>query len=112
LYDQYFPSRICTVTDLAPQGLNVVITTKSGEKFEGLLSGSAFGQPSSRITLKMVRKSQSAAGGQVNGAASREATFVGSSPEYAMNFDLKDMIDMTIPEFVVPEATKLANGRS
>lgn len=102
--------RIFTLTDLVHQGLNVVITTKSGEKFEGLLSGSAFSQPSSRITLKMVRKLQAAAGGQVNGAAPREAALVGSSPEYAMNFDLKDMIDMTIADFAVPEATKLANG--
>ncbi|KAK6380914.1 poly(A)-binding protein binding protein [Exophiala oligosperma] len=93
-------------------GLNVVITTKSGDKFEGLLSGSAFSQQNSRITLKMARKLQSATGGQVNGAASREATLVGSSPEYAMNFDLKDMMDMMIADFAVAEATKLANGSS
>lgn len=104
------PICMYTMTDLVQQGLNVVITTKSGDKFEGLLSGSAFSQQNSRITLKMARKLQSATGGQVNGAASREATLVGSSPEYAMNFDLKDMMDMMIADFAVAEATKLANG--
>ncbi len=86
------------------------MTAKSGEKFEGLLSGSTFSPSTSRVTLKMVRKLQPAAAGQINGAAPREAALVGSSPEYAMNFDLSDMADMAITEFSPPEISKLANG--
>ncbi|KIX95372.1 uncharacterized protein Z520_08889 [Fonsecaea multimorphosa CBS 102226] len=93
-------------------GLNIVLTSKSGEKFEGLLSGSSLTPTSTKITLKMVRKLQPATSGQANGVASREAALVGSSPEYAMNFDLKDMADMSIADFSLPETSKLTNGSS
>ncbi|KIX08091.1 uncharacterized protein Z518_02746 [Rhinocladiella mackenziei CBS 650.93] len=91
-------------------GLNIIITVKSGERFEGILSGSTLNPTHSKITMKMVRKIQPAAVGQVNGAAPREAALTGSSPEYAMNFDVKDMADMIISEFSLPENSKLANG--
>ncbi|EXJ58979.1 hypothetical protein A1O7_06410 [Cladophialophora yegresii CBS 114405] len=93
-------------------GLNIIVTSQVGEKFEGLLAGSSLTAANSRITLKMVRKMQPATGGHINGVASREAALVGSSPEYAMNFDLKDLADMTIADFTLPEAGKLANGAS
>lgn len=48
--------------------------------------------------------------GQVNGNASREAALVGSSPDYALNFDLKDIADLTIAELTLPDAPKLSNG--
>ncbi|EXJ71471.1 uncharacterized protein A1O5_05279 [Cladophialophora psammophila CBS 110553] len=93
---------------MAEMGLNIIVTSKSGEKFEGLLSGSSLTPASTKITLKMVRKLQP----QANGVASREAALVGSSPEHAMNFDLKDMADMTIADFSLPETSKLTNGSS
>ena len=62
--------------------------------------------------MKMVKKLHSANVGQVNGSANREAALVGSSPEYAMNFDLKDMADLTIAEFSLPEKSRLPNGRT
>lgn len=89
------------------QGLNVVVTAKSGEKYEGLLSGSNLNAPSYKVTLKMVKKVQSA---QVNGTTSREAAFAGTSPEHAMNFDLRDVSDFQISEFILTESSKLANG--
>jgi hypothetical protein len=92
------------------QGLNIVVTSKSGEKFEGLLSGSSLTSANSRIALKMVRKVHPVTGGNINGVAPREAALVGLSPEYAMNFDLRDLADMTIAEFTLPEAGKLSNG--
>ncbi|KAI1630247.1 hypothetical protein EDD37DRAFT_96854 [Exophiala viscosa] len=93
-------------------GLTIVITVKSGDSYEGLLSGSTFNPSNSKVTLKMVRKLPAAVGGQTNGAASREAALIGSSPEHAMNFDVKDMADMYIAEFSLPENPKLANGSS
>lgn len=59
----------------------------------------------------MVRKLQPATAGQVNGSASREAALIGSSPEYAMNFDMKDMADMAIAEFAPPESSRVPNGK-
>lgn len=103
------PSSPSLSTGLTPhlQGLNVVVTAKSGEKYEGLLSGSDRNAPSYKVTLKMVKKVQS---GQVNGATSREAAFAGTSPEHAMNFDLRDVADFQISEFIFTESSKLANG--
>ncbi|KAJ9606620.1 poly(A)-binding protein binding protein [Cladophialophora chaetospira] len=93
-------------------GLDIAIITKTGEKFEGLLSGSSFSPASSKITLKMVKRLQPAPAGQVNGVATREAALVGSSPEHAMNFDLRDLADSSIAELAFPEAPKLSNGAS
>ncbi|EXJ77414.1 hypothetical protein A1O3_09640 [Capronia epimyces CBS 606.96] len=93
-------------------GLNIVVTVKSGERFEGLLAGSTLNPANSKIALKMVRKLQPAAGGQVNGTATREAALVGSSPEHAMNFDVKDIADMLVSEFSPPENSKPVNGIS
>ncbi|EXJ82059.1 hypothetical protein A1O1_08128 [Capronia coronata CBS 617.96] len=91
-------------------GLSIAITVKSGDRFEGLLTGSTLNPTNSKITMKMVRKSHPAASGQTNGTGYREAALVGSSPEHAMNFDVKDIADLVIPEFSPPENFKLANG--
>ncbi|KAG9788861.1 hypothetical protein KCU88_g1672, partial [Aureobasidium melanogenum] len=94
----------------AAVGLNIIVVVKSGDKYEGLLSGSVLGPAGSKITLKMVKKTPATTAGQANGAVAREATLVGSTSEHAMNFDLKDVTDLVIPEFSPPENTKLGNG--
>ena len=45
-----------------------------------------------------------------NGLLAREAALVGSSPEYSMSFDMRDVTDIYIPEFSAPETTKQTNG--
>jgi hypothetical protein len=45
-----------------------------------------------------------------NGVAAREAAFIGTSPDYAITFDIKDLADFELPTFTVPEASRLANG--
>ena len=87
--------------------MDVVIVVKSGEKYEGLLCGSNVNNAPFKLSLKMVRKLQPA---QVNGSGPREAALVGASPEHVMNFDWKDVADLSIPEFAAPEASKTANG--
>ena len=47
---------------------------------------------------------------QPNGISPWEAAFAGPSPDHAMTFDLKDMADMTIPEFSLPETSRQTNG--
>lgn len=47
---------------------------------------------------------------QPNGISSAEAAFTGSSPDHSMSFDVKDMADMTIPEFSLPEISRQTNG--
>lgn len=83
--------------------------TKAGDKFEGIFAGSALTGTNTKITLKMTRKVQNSTN-QMNGITAREAALVGTSPEHALTLDLKDMADLSIPEFSVPESSKYTNG--
>ena len=82
---------------------------KNGERFEGLLAGSTLLSASAKITLKMTKK-LAGDGPSSNGIASREAALVGSSPDHAMTFDVKELADIQIPDFSIPQPTKLSNG--
>ncbi len=76
------------------------------------MAGSSVASGSARISLKMTNKSQPVDDGPTNGASSREAAFVGSSPEHAVTFDVKEIADIHIPTFSMPEPTRMANGES
>ena len=94
------------------QGLNVVVTTKAGDNFEGLMAGSSATPGSTRITLKMTKRLQQVDIGSTNGTAAREAALTGTSPEHAVTFDVRDITDLQIPAFSMAEPTKVANGKS
>lgn len=92
------------------QGLNVLLTTKASEKYEGILAGCLLTAGNAKISLKMTKKLQTGGANAPVGFANREAALVGSSPDHAMNFELRDMADVSIPAFSVPEPPKLTNG--
>ena len=50
--------------------------------------------------------------GQSNGATDHESTFVGSGPDHAMTFEIRDVADISIPEVSIPEASRTPNGTS
>ena len=91
----------------------MVLVTKAGDKYEGVFAGFAQSpnSSSSKLTLKMTKKVINNPITQNNGFSSWGAAFTGASPEYAMTFDFKDMADLTIPEFSLPEPTKQTNGK-
>lgn len=91
-------------------GSTVTINTKTGDKFEGIMSGSS-PLPDSRVTLKMTKKQHSSQVGQVNGVAARESVLVGTGPEHTMSFDSKDITEISILELTPAEAAKLPNGK-
>ena len=88
----------------------MVLTTKTGDKYGGVFAGYSGSPTAAKITLKMTKKVPNTPITQPNGVNSWEAAFTGSSPDYAMTFDLKDMADMTIPEYSLPEPTRQTNG--
>lgn len=88
-------------------GLQVVFITKAGDKYEGVFAGFS----GSKMSLQMTKKVITNPITQPNGISSWEAAFTGSSPEFAMTFELKDMADLTIPEFSLPDVAKQTNGR-
>lgn len=87
-----------------------MLITKAGDKYEGVFAGYATSQNVQKITLKMTKKVIASPITQHNGISSTEAAFAGASPDHAMSFDLKDMADMTIPEFSLPEPSRQTNG--
>lgn len=87
-----------------------MLTTNSGDKFEGVFAGFSGATNASKIALKMTKKVPHTPITQPNGISSWEAAFAGSSPDHAMTFDLKDMADMTIPEYSLPELSRQTNG--
>lgn len=86
------------------------MTTKSGDKFEGIFAAYAGPPNASQITLKMTKKVPISAITQPNGTGSWEAVFAGESPDHAVAFDLKDIADLTIPELSLPETSRQTNG--
>lgn len=90
-------------------GLMVTINTKTGDKFEGIMSSSSQ-PPDSRITLKMTKKQRSSQVGQANGVAAGEAVLVGTGPEHTMSFDSKDVTEICISELMPAQLAKLPNG--
>lgn len=88
----------------------MIVTTKSGDKFEGIFAAYAGPPNASQITLKMTKKVPISAITQPNGTGSWEAVFAGASPDHAVAFDLKDIADLTIPELSLPETSRSTNG--
>lgn len=93
------------------QGTSVTIITKSGDKFEGIFSGSLPDSNETNITISMTRRTHSVNDGQTNGFTEQDSTFVGSGLDFAMTFNVRDVVDMTIPELGLPEAVKVQNGK-
>ena len=71
---------------------------KNGERFEGLLAGSTLPAAGAKITLKMTKKLSGDAPSS-NSIARREAALVGSSPDHAMTFEVKDLADKLPTEY-------------
>jgi vacuolar-type H+-ATPase subunit D/Vma8 len=76
------------------------------------MAGSSVASGTTHISLKMAKKMQQNDSGHTNGTAAREAAFAGTSPEHAVTFDVRDITDLQIPAFSMPESTKMANGES
>lgn len=86
------------------------MTTKTGDKFEGIFAAYSASPNTAQITLKMTKKVPSSPITQPNGTGSWEAVFAGESPDHAVAFDLKDIADLTIPELSLPETSRQTNG--
>jgi hypothetical protein len=95
----------------AAQGLTVIVESKSGEAFEGLMAGTVPAAGSTKFSLKMTKKLP-AGTSQSNGIASREAALTGMSPDHAVTFDLRDVAQLQIPAFSMPDSSRMANGKS
>ncbi|KAK2760843.1 hypothetical protein FQN54_002082 [Arachnomyces sp. PD_36] len=92
-------------------GLSATITTKNGESFTGIFSGSVLEPSESSFMMKMTQK-VSADQGRANGA---NEIYLGSAPDHSMVFDAKDIVDVSVAnvstsEVVAKEHSGASNG--
>ncbi|OJD11732.1 hypothetical protein AJ78_07554 [Emergomyces pasteurianus Ep9510] len=77
-------------------GLNATITTKSGEKFSGIFSGSSLEANESSFTLKMTQRCSSPQPdhSRSNGLSDHASPYIGSGVDHQMVFDVQDIADI------------------
>jgi len=59
----------------------------------------------------MTKRISSANDTRVNGIADSSSAFTGSGPDFAMDFDGKDIAEVSLPSLNIPEALKPQNGQ-
>jgi Ataxin 2 SM domain len=94
------------------KGLQISISTASGERFEGVFCGSTLESSETSITTKMTRRISSSNETRANGVTDQSSAFTGSGPDFAMTFEGKDVAEISLPSLNIPEASKPVNGWS
>ena len=74
------------------------------------MAGAALVPGNAKITLMMTKKVSQPDNNAANGAVTREAALVGTSPEHAMTFDLRDVVEIDFADLNLVETAKMANG--
>lgn len=92
------------------QGLQIWISTTSGDRFEGVLCRSTLEPGDTSITTKMTKKISSGNDTRVNGVALQNSAFIGSGPDFAMSFEGAEIAEVSLPSLNIPEAPKPQNG--
>ena len=85
--------------------------TKSGDAYEGIFSYSTPDSTETNFTLSMTRRIHSASEAQSNGVTDHDFYFIGSGPDFAMTFNVRDVADVNISELSIPDALKSQNGK-
>lgn len=85
--------------------------TKSGDAYEGIFSYSTPDSTETNLTLSMTRRIHSASEAQSNGVTDHDSHFIGSGPDFAMTFNVRDVADVNILEPSIPDALKSQNGK-
>ncbi|RMZ77381.1 hypothetical protein DV737_g4392, partial [Chaetothyriales sp. CBS 132003] len=97
----------------AALGSFTTLATKTGDRYCGFMAGAWLEPSDPKIMLKMTKKLASSPGAATaNGLVSREAALVGSSPEYAMIWDVRDLVEIDFDDLSLVESARMANGSS
>ncbi|CAG8036848.1 unnamed protein product [Penicillium olsonii] len=94
-------------------GLTTTITTKSGDKYTGIFSSSSLEPNDVSFLLKMAQRASQDGQFRTNGVSDAATPFLGSAPEHIMSFEIKDVIDIDVPNVTTAEiSAKEPNGAS
>ncbi|ERF76098.1 hypothetical protein EPUS_01431 [Endocarpon pusillum Z07020] len=94
----------------ASTGLQISVSTTSGDKFEGVLCRSTLEPSDTSITMKMTKKILTGNDTRVNGVAAQSSTFIGSGPDFAMSIEGKEIAEVSLPSLNIPDTPKPQNG--
>ena len=86
----------------------MTMTTQNGDTYSGIMSSSILTNNDQSFTLKMVQQQMQADVASNGDSASQ--SFVGSAPDHAMTFDIRDLADLVIPSLTLAEAKPVQNG--
>lgn len=106
------PFLISGIADYTLQGLPASVTTKSGDAFTGVFFGAILENHDSAYLLKMVQQTRSGTRGEVNGVQDSSAPYTGRGEDYAMSFDIKDVVDLAIDGIAFDGQHRSQNGGS
>ncbi|KAI9849347.1 MAG: hypothetical protein M1837_004807 [Sclerophora amabilis] len=94
-------------------GLSMAVTTKTGDCFEGIFSGSSFEPNEFAFVLKMVKQTKNRQAKHVNGVSDATVEYIGTGHEHVMTFELKDIVHLVANGISLSESpTKSSNGSS
>ncbi|ODH38195.1 hypothetical protein ACO22_02526 [Paracoccidioides brasiliensis] len=94
-------------------GLNATITTRSGEKYSGIFSGSSLESNESSFTLKMTQRCSSPQPdrSRSNALSDHASPYMGSGVDYQMVFNVQDIVDVGVENVTTSGiAAKEQNG--
>ncbi|OJD26208.1 hypothetical protein ACJ73_02417 [Blastomyces percursus] len=94
-------------------GLNATVTTKGGQKFSGIFSGSSLEPSDSSFALKMTQRWSSPPPdhSRSNGLSDHSSPYIGSGVDHQMIFDVQDVADVCVENVsTVGIAAKEQNG--
>ena len=108
--------RVCTdlptyLTYCSIQGVTGSVVTKSGETFFGVFAGATTDANESAFLFKMVQKIHTQQKEDTNGSSEDNDEYVGSGSEYAMTFNVTDIIDITFTDVTATSHTTGQNGK-
>ena len=85
----------------------------NGDRFSGIFAGASLETVETGYLLKMVKRRSAYADGHANGIDDMGSGYVGSGPEHAMSFDMKDVAGLVVEGLTLVDASATAqNGSS
>ena len=100
------------VLSLVLQGMPASLTVKNGDVFSGIFAGAIMENQESAYLLKMVQHSKINARGEPNGVSDSVVEFIGTGEDFAMYFDIKEVVGIDVEGVAFDARPKGPNGES
>ena len=91
--------------------MNTTITTKTGEKFSGIFSGSSLEPNETAFVLKMARRYSSDSDAIRSNGSAESSPYIGAAPDHQMILEAQDVVSVAVANVTTAGVTaKEQNG--